>query len=92
MLSIIYAAREHPASLGEILMVGDYINHTGFTQEELDGGFQRLKAGDWIARSTNGISVTSKTSEAYAAISLEGLSAAGELKRLEDALEVLNAA
>jgi hypothetical protein len=51
LLSVIYASHDHPASLGEILMLGDYINHTSFTQEELDSGFSRLKMGDWITRS-----------------------------------------
>jgi hypothetical protein len=91
LLSVIYASRDHPASLGEILVVGDYINHTGFTQEELDGGFSRLKAGEWISRSAAVFSTTEKTSRVYQTVSGKGLSAQEELKQIEVALGIENA-
>jgi hypothetical protein len=91
LLAVIYASRHHPASLGEILMLGDYINHTGFTQEELDGGFYRLKVGDWINRSGAFFSVSEKTSTLYQSISRKELSARDELGALEAALGLKNA-
>jgi hypothetical protein len=91
LLSVIYASRDHPATLGEILMVGDYINHTSFTQEELDDGFSRLKTGGWIVSPAAAFSVTAKTSEAYQAIVGKGLSASGELREIEFILGVKNA-
>jgi hypothetical protein len=91
LLSVIYASRDHPASLGEILMLGDYINHTSFTQEELDGGFFRLKTGGWIVSPAAVFSVTTKTSKVYQAIASKGLSALGELQEIESILGTKNA-
>jgi hypothetical protein len=91
LLSVIYASRNHPASLGEILMVGDYINHTSFTQEELDGGFSRLKAREWITGSAAFFSTTEKTSNVYRTVGGKGLSAREELKQIEAVLGIKNA-
>ena len=91
LLSVIYASREHPASLSEILMVGDYINHTGFTQEELDGGFSRLRTGEWLTRSADTFCISSKTADIYLRIATEKLSASGELKKIESVLGITNA-
>jgi hypothetical protein len=88
LLSVIYAAQEHHASLGEIIMCGDYINHMNFTSEELDGGLARLKAGHWIAHTTEGFLITAKTGDAYQIIADRKLSAHEERKQLETTLGI----
>jgi hypothetical protein len=91
LLSIIYASREHDATLGEILMVGDYINHTNFTQEELDGGFSRLKDGNLITKRAATFAASEKALIAYKNIGSKGLSALQELQELESLLGIKNA-
>ncbi len=91
LLSVIYASRNHPASLGEVLMLGDYINHTSFTQEELDGGFSRLKTDDWITGSAAVFAATDKASKIYQTVSGKGLTARQELSEIEEALGIKDA-
>ena len=65
-------------------MLGDYINHTSFTTDEIEGGSRRLKAGEWISgRLTEGYLASEKALNAYGAINGKGLSAREELKEIE---------
>ena len=72
-------------------MAGEYINHTGFLQDELDGGFYRLKAGDWIGQSIENSSPSAKTLTEYEKIRGKNLSAFVELKKIELLLGIENA-
>ena len=87
LLSIIYTSREVPATLANIIMAGDHINHCNFTSEELNNGIFRLKKGQWIIESTDGFLVNDKTSSAYRAL-LQNLSARDALKKIEMLLDV----
>jgi hypothetical protein len=50
LLAIVYASRDEPATLEQIIDAGDAINHASFTQAELEGGLARLVAGGYIAK------------------------------------------
>ena len=47
LLALIYA--QEPADRERISRVGDGINHAPFTDEELEGGLQRLQAAGYVA-------------------------------------------
>jgi len=73
-------------------MLGDYINHTSFTSDEIEGGSRRLKAGEWICgRLTEGYLASEKTLDAYRIINGKGLSAWGELEEIKMLLEIKDA-
>jgi hypothetical protein len=91
LLSIIYASRDHPATFGEILMLGDYTNHTSFTTDEFENGTARLKMDDLIKHTADGFLASERTLNAYATISKKGLTARGELKEIELFLGIKNA-
>ena len=87
LLSIIYMSRETPATIGNIIMAGDHVNHCNFTSEELNTGIFRLKAGQWITESPEGFLASEQTLNACRAISTS-LPARDALKQIEMLLGV----
>ncbi|MDQ3907205.1 MAG: hypothetical protein M3268_02560 [Acidobacteriota bacterium] len=66
LLAVLLASREHYAPVEKIIEAGDYINRDIFSDEELNGGFTRLKAGGFVKERGGKYSATSKTLKAYA--------------------------
>lgn len=61
--SIVYACHSGPASIDEIIIVGDALNHAIFTYAEIDTGLVRLTAGDWITEADGKIHFSKKYDE-----------------------------
>lgn len=48
LYSILHAARGGPATLGQIIEVGDAVNHAIFTADEISGGLERLTRDGYV--------------------------------------------
>ena len=56
LLAVIYAGR--PADRETLRRFGDGINHALLSDEELEGGLQRLQAAEYVAESDQGFQPT----------------------------------
>ncbi len=65
LLAVIYAGKEQPAALSDIIAVADFINHAIITFEETEGALARLTAGGFIIDAGTKISPTEKTMSFY---------------------------
>lgn len=86
LLSVIYASREHPATLVDVIQVGDYINRGIFTESELNSGFFRLTEGGWLTGTDDAWVTTEKTQKEYKRIEQKKLSAYAEMKEIGNIL------
>lgn len=65
LLAIIYASKRNGADLPKIIAQGDFINHSIFTWQELQGGIFRLLNAGYIVENSQGYKPTEKIMIAY---------------------------
>jgi hypothetical protein len=68
LLAIIYAGREEPAALADVIAAADYINHAIVVFEEMEGALARLSEGGYITHTEGKLSPTEKSLELYRSI------------------------
>lgn len=69
LLAVIYASKKEGADLSKIIAQGDYINHSIFTWQELQGGIFRLLCAGYITENSRVYKPTEKTMILYNKIS-----------------------
>ena len=68
LLAIIYAGREEPATLVDVIAAADYINHAIVVFEEMEGALARLSAGGYIIHTEEKLSPTEKSLTFYRSV------------------------
>ncbi|MBI4499920.1 MAG: hypothetical protein HY700_02045 [Gemmatimonadetes bacterium] len=82
LLAAVYAAREKPASLSDVIAAADYIEHAVVVFEEMEGALARLTSGGYLAHTAGTVSPTEKTLQFCRGIIKPGRKAQDELTDL----------
>jgi len=61
LLAVIYAGREKPAALSDVIAAADYIQHAIVSYEEMEGALARLTAGGYIINDGGVLTPSDKT-------------------------------
>jgi len=65
LLAVIYASREKPARLVDVIAAADFIQHAIVTYREMQGALGRLTAGGYITEDNGMLGQTAKTTRFY---------------------------
>jgi hypothetical protein len=83
LLATIYAARDKPAPLEDVIAAADFIQHAIVTFEEMEGALDRLISSGYLLYSEGNLSPSEKTLEFYRSITKPQRKVHDEEKDLE---------